>query len=345
METTQVGLDQEVTRMPDMAKADEPVCWIVLLNWNNHADTIACIDSLMRLEGDGWRLVVCDNASTDESAKALWLALTRRFGNRFHVMKEADSSDATPQPGIDAYLITNNGNHGYAGGNNVGVRFALRDPKMESVWILNNDTEVESGALAALRRHATHHPRQGIIGATLLYHDRPDVIQAAGGGTYHRWTGLCDHHGYGQPREVAARHAQRPLDYIFGAAMFIRRAWLEQVGLMDESLFLYFEEIDYCRAGRHRFDIGYCPEAIVYHKEGGTTGGKRDDVSVLADFYNLRNRLRITWRHFPYALPTVWAGLLVTMFNRWRRGQKDRLSMVLRIAFSFRHIEFKDLTR
>lgn len=329
--------------MPDMAKADLPTCWIVLLNWNNSADTIACIDSVRRLEGRAWRLIVCDNASTDGSAKALWLAMTERFGKRFHVMKQADTDNTDPQPGIDAYLIINSGNHGYAGGNNVGVRFALRDPEMEAVWILNNDTEVAADALTALRRHAALHPRQGIIGSTLLYHDRPEVIQAAGGGTYHRWTGLCDHHGYGQSRETAASHAHRPLDYVFGAAMFITRPWLEQVGLMDESLFLYFEEIDYCRAGRGRFEIGYCPAAIVFHKEGGSTGGKREAVSLLADFYNLRNRLRITWRHFPYALPTVWAGLLVTMLNRWRRGQKDRVSMVLQIAFGFQHIEFKDI--
>ncbi|MDG5496499.1 glycosyltransferase family 2 protein [Niveispirillum sp. BGYR6] len=325
--------------------AEAPLCWIVLLNWNGHADTIACIDSVMSLKEARWRLVVCDNASSDGSASILWQAMRQRFGTAFQVLSEADASATPIAPDTRAFLIQNTANHGYAGGNNVGIRLALRDPAMAAIWILNNDTEVDSNALAALWHHAEAHPRQGIIGSTLLYHDRPDVIQAAGGGTYHRWTGLCDHHGYGEPREAAQRHANRPLDYVFGAAMFIRRPWLEQVGLMDESLFLYFEEIDYCRAGRSRFEIGYCPNAIVFHKEGGSTGGKRQAVSLLADFYNLRNRLRITWRHFPYALPTVWAGLLVTMLNRWRRGQRDRVAMVLRIAFGFRHIEFKDLER
>jgi GT2 family glycosyltransferase len=334
-----------MTVTPDSQPAETPLCWIVLLNWNGHADTIASIDSLLRLRNKAWRLVVCDNASSDGSPGILWQAMRSRFGSRFQVIKEGEVDTVSPASDTDAYLIINGANHGYAGGNNVGVRLALRDPAMQAVWILNNDTEVDPDALTALWRHAGEHPRQGIIGATLLYHDRPGIIQAAGGGTYHRWTGLCDHHGYGEPREAAARHAARPLDYVFGAAMFIRRAWLEQVGLMDDSLFLYFEEIDYCRAGRRQFDIGYCPQAIVFHKEGGSTGGKREAVSLLADFYNLRNRLRITWRHFPYALPTVWAGMLVTMFNRWRRGQKDRVSMVLRIAFSFQSIEFKDLKR
>ncbi len=334
-----------MTVTPDRVTADTPLCWIVLLNWNGHADTIACIDSVMALADVRWRLIVCDNASTDGSSPILWQALSKRFGSRFQALSETEAVTAPLSPDTDAFLIQNAANHGYAGGNNVGVRLALRDPAMAAVWILNNDTEVDPGALKALWSHAVAHPRHGIIGSTLLYHDRPDTIQAAGGGTYHRWTGLCDHHGYGEAREAATRHADRPLDYVFGAAMFIRREWLEQVGLMDESLFLYFEEIDYCRAGRNRFDIGYCPAAIVFHKEGGSTGGKREAVSLLADFYNLRNRLRITWRHFPYALPTVWAGLLVTLFNRWRRGQRDRVAMVLRIALHFRHIEFKDLKR
>ena len=169
------------------------------------------------------------------------------------------------------------------------------------------------------------------------------MLQAAGGGTYHRWTGLCDHHGYGHARSAAGQWAERPLDYVFGASMYIRREWLEQVGLMNESLFLYFEEIDYCRAGRHLFEIGYCPQAVVRHKEGGSTGGKRQDISLLADFYNLRNRLRITWRHFPYALPTVLAGLGVTVINRIRRRQWRRVGMVLRIALRFNKIEFKDI--
>lgn len=331
--------------MIELPPLHDAPCWIVVLNWNSPDDTIACIDSLIAQQDRNWRLVVCDNASSDGSPQRLEQALAARFGTALRIMREDAVATAEIDPAHRAYLLLNGGNHGYAGGNNVGVRLALRDPAMAAVWILNNDTEVDAGALTALRRHADTHPRQGIIGATLLYHDRRDVIQAAGGGTYHRWTGLCTHHGYGEPRSAAARYAATPLDYVFGAAMFIRRPWLERVGLMDDSLFLYFEEIDYCRAGRGHFDIGYCPDAIIYHKEGGSTGGKRQAVSLLADFYNLRNRLRITAKHFPYALPTVWAGLLVTMLNRLRRGQRDRVTMVWRIALGFGHIRFEDVKR
>lgn len=318
-----------------------PLTWIIILNWNGAEDTIACIDAVSTLDEGRWRLAVCDNASGDGSLPRLRTALADRFGNRFAELSEAQVATTTPDH--DIYLIRNHGNHGYAGGNNVGVRLALRDPSMGFTWILNNDTVPDPHSLSALLAHAAAHPRQGLIGSTLLYAHDPGRIQAAGGARYNRWTGLSHHLGWNRPRAEAESFANAPMDYVVGAAMFIRRAWLEQVGLMDDSFFLYFEEIDYCRRGRHLFDLGYAPASIVLHKEGGTTGGHRHEISRLADFYNLRNRLRVTWRHFPYAMPTILAGLCVTALNRLRRGQADRLPMLWRIVWHFPSIRFTDV--
>lgn len=317
--------------------------WIVILNWNGAEDTVGCIDAVRQLTDTRWRLVVCDNASTDDSLPRLRAALTERFGDRFAELTEAEVAGTIP--GHDVYLVRNGGNHGYAGGNNVGVRLALRDPAMGFTWILNNDTLPQPGALSALLAHAEAHPRQGMIGSTLLYAHDPGRIQGAGGARYNRWTGLSRHLGWNRPHHEAESFADAPMDYVIGASMFMRRAWLEQVGLMDDSFFLYFEELDYCRRGRHLFDLGYAPASIVLHKEGGTTGGHRGQISWLADFYNLRNRLRVTWRHFPYAMPTILAGLCVTALNRLRRGQADRLPMLWRILWRFPSIRFEDVRR
>ncbi|MFV3075542.1 glycosyltransferase family 2 protein [Niveispirillum fermenti] len=326
----------------------DPVTWIIILNWHGADDTIACIDGVRALTGGRWRLAVCDNASTDDSLERLEAALRQRFGDGLGIIDQSSVDQPSRDeavPDRDVWLVRNTANHGYAGGNNVGLRLALRDPEMGFAWVLNNDTVPESGALAALLAHAAAHPRQGIIGSTLLYADRPGVIQGAGGACYNRWTGLVRHLGLNEPRSTAKDYAGTRFDYVIGAAMFIRRAWLEQVGLMDPGFFLYFEEIDYCRRGRHLFDLGYAPDSIVLHKEGGTTGGHRHEISLLADFYNLRNRLRVTWRHFPYAMPTILAGLAVTALNRLRRGQADRLPMIWRILWNFRHIRYEDVRR
>lgn len=323
-----------------MAVFKRPI-WIVLLNWKGADDTISCIDSLLATGEDNWRLAVCDNASPDDSLARLRAALGDRFRDDWMEVSEADVAEA--QASARAVLIRNADNYGYAGGNNVGLRLALRDPEMTHCWVLNNDTEVAPDALSQVLAHAAAHPDQGIVGSTLAYHDRPNIMQAAGGAQYNRWTGMVRLIGHAQPVAEATRFAGTRLDFVVGAAMLISRPWLEQVGLMDASYFLYLEEVDYCRKGVGRFALGYAPASLVYHKEGGSTGGKRQDISLLADFYNIRNRLRITWRHFPYAMPTVMAGLLITVANRMRRGQWDRIGMVFRIAFNFRRIDYKDV--
>lgn len=323
-----------------MDAADRPV-WVVLLNWKGADDTIACIRSLLAMDNQGWRLAVCDNASPDDSMPRLRATMDTCFGDNWTELSEADVDRVTPA--TRAFLIRNADNHGYAGGNNVGLRLALKDPGMSHCWVLNNDTEVAADALSQILHHAAAHPDQGVIGSTLAYYDRPQIMQAAGGAQYNRWTGMVRLIGHAQPVANAAAYAGTRLDFVVGAAMLIRRAWLEQVGLMDASYFLYLEEIDYCRKGAGRFSLGFAPASIVLHKEGGSTGGKRTDISELADFYNIRNRLRVTWRHFPYAMPTVMAGLLMTIVNRIRRKQWNRVGMVVRIIFNFNRIDYKDI--
>lgn len=328
--------------MVDQQETLDATTWIIVLNWRGAADTIACIQSLTGLTGANWRLAVCDNASGDGSAEQIAEAMAGLFPGRLRQIQEQEIAAETIAS-EQAYLIRNGGNYGYAGGNNVGIRLALRDPAMRFCWVLNNDTVVDPGALRALLATAMAQPRAGIIGSTLAYHHAPDRMQAAGGATYSRWTGLCRHNGSNAPVAQASAWQQARMDYVVGASMFIRRTYLEACGLMDESFFLYFEEVDYCRRGRRRFSLAYSPESLVLHKEGGTTGGRPGAINLLTEFYMLRNRLRITRRHFPYALPLVLAGLLATALNRLRRGQPERLKLIWQIARRYQRIEFRDI--
>src|SRR5688500_2937982 len=99
----------------------------------------------------------------------------------------------------------------------------------------------------------------------------------------------------------------REMSYVSGASLCVTRAYVEAVGLLDESYFLYGEEIDWVTRARGKFALAYAHDSVVYHKEGRTTGASRDGArrTALADYFMIRSRLRFTWMHAPAALPTV----------------------------------------
>jgi GT2 family glycosyltransferase len=123
------------------------------------------------------------------------------------------------------------------------------------------------------------------------------------------------------------------MDYVVGASMFVPMHFLQEVGLLDESFFLYYEELDWATRGKGRFPLAYAPKSIVYHKIGGTIGTSSNPArkSLISDFYTLRNRLHFTSRRYPYALPTVYAGMLAALAVRLVFGQWRKARMVCRL--------------
>src|SRR3546814_1772882 len=116
-------------------------------------------------------------------------------------------------------------------------------------------------------------PDIGICGSTLVYYATPERVQALGGGRYAPWFGRFRLDGFEQ-RFVLGRPAAAGLDFVHGASMFVSRAFVETVGLLDERYFLYFEELDWtARAGR-RFRLGHAPDSVVSHKEGAAENGR-----------------------------------------------------------------------
>ncbi|ADI15956.1 glycosyltransferase family 2 protein [Truepera radiovictrix] len=291
-----------------------PLVYIVLVNWNGWRDTDACLASLKALDYPNARVVVVDNASTDGSVAEL---------QRRHP---------------DLTLLPSGANLGFAGGNNVGLRYAL-EQGADYVWLLNNDTLVEPDALTHLVARAQAGAAGlpvGLCGSTLIYESRRDTVQALGGARYNRWWGTVAHIGRHRPRElpIDAAAVERQLDYLIGASMLVSRPFLETIGLMQEDYFLYFEELDWAVRARGRFALAYAPQSVVYHKEGASIGGNdraRAAKSFTADRYALQNRVRFTRRFYPYALPTVYLGLGVALINRVRRRQWDRVGLIARI--------------
>lgn len=310
--------------------------YIVVLNWRGADDTIACLQSLLGLQGAPFRIVVCDNGSADGSYERIrdWLHAYRDSHAylRDHPVcelnrEQAEQLSPAPPPGL--FLVQTGANLGYSGGNNVGIRLALSDPRTEFVWLLNNDTEVESDSLLRLVERCQARPDIGICGSKLVYHHDRSQIQGLGG-LFNPWLATSLHYQINQSSAVLYQddEVDRHLDYIVGASLFLRARLLRDIGLLEERYFLYFEEIDLARRARGRYAIGMATASVVYHKEGASTQGGR---GLLADFYVLRNRLVYTWLNDRRFIVTVWLGLFVALFNRLWRGEGKKAWNVLRI--------------
>ncbi len=311
--------------------------YIVVLNWNGFNDTIACLGSLFKLTNIRFRIVICDNLSADDSYFDIrdWI-LENKNRSSFLVNKElveldliaagkyviSDCEDAL-------YLIQTGSNLGYAGGNNVGIRFAMNQPDMRYVWILNNDTEVEPSSLFYMVNKCDLNPNIGICGSKLIYNSNRSKLQGLGG-IYNPWLCTTKHYAafYDSTLNFNDERVADEIDYIIGASMLLTKPLLDKIGLLCEDYFLYYEELDLALRMKNNFSIGVSTDSIVYHKEGASTGGKR---SALSDYYSVRNRVLITKKFHPEFLPIVIFSLLFVIVNRLRRLEFKKAWFVFKL--------------
>jgi GT2 family glycosyltransferase len=177
-------------------------------------------------------------------------------------------------------------------------------------------------------------PDVGLCGSTLLYYHSPRTVQALGGSIYNRWTARVGHIGLGLDIDDAPPHhvVECRMKYVVGASMFVRNSFLEQIGLLDERYFLYFEEIDWAKRAKGLFGLAYCPGSIVYHKEGasiGTSDLKGKQRSELSERFASRNRVLFTRIHYPAALATVIFAMLLSALHRLLTGQIRSFAMLV----------------
>lgn len=288
---------------------------IVVLNWNRKEDTLACLKSLEKLETSGIMLqvIVVDNGSNDDSVKVLKKYKSRIFGYA---------------------MLENSENLGFTGGNNRGIKGALKD-KSDYVMMLNNDTEVDPALIAELLKVAKKYPNAGIFspkiyfGAGHEYHksrykknESGKVIWFAGGevdwdnvSTVHRGVDEVDRGQYDKTEEVGNAN---------GACMFVRTKVFKDIGILDDDYYLYWEETDFCqRAKLAERKIYYAPRALVWHKVAGTSEIGGD----LHDYFLVRNKLLFG---FKYASTKVklslfqWSMGKLLLGSRWQRiGVRD----------------------
>jgi len=281
-----------------------PKVMLVVLNWNNVPDTLKCLQSLEQLSYPHYTIVVVDNGSSDDSVSRIRAAY----------------------PNVE--VLETGTNLGYAGGNNVGIRYALGQGA-DYVLLLNDDAVVHPGALSALVDAALAYPRGGFFGPKVyMIEDRQRLLSAGrvmgnGWDFPHRGIGELDEGQYDQVCEV---------DALSGCALFVSREPIETVGMLDEDFFVYREDIDWCYRGKQAgFKVLFVPEAKVWHPDTR----RRDVDSPLVTYYISRNHLLFL------AKQHLGAGIILSslatylrrvlkwsVLPRWRHEHRQRDALV-----------------
>jgi GT2 family glycosyltransferase len=284
-----------------------PEVCIIVLNWNGRADTLACLASLERLTYPAYEVVVVDNGSTDGSAAAI--------------------RTAYPQ----VTLIETGENLGYVGGNNVGLEHAKK-MGADYALLLNNDTAVASDFLSLLVEAAESDSAIGIVGPTIYYFDRPNIVWSAGGAI--DWSRGCTRMiGLDEVDQGQFGQVPRRVDFVTGCALLIKMGLVEQVGLLDPRFFAYYEETEWCvRAARAGSKTAHVPQAKVWHKISPVAR----EASPQVHYYMTRNRLLLLKLSKMGLVPWLHTLLLDygrtlaswTLRPKWRHKAHQRQAML-----------------
>lgn len=325
---------------------------ILILNYNSSEDTIECLESVLKLEGAEFKVFIVDNSSEQSHLRKIMQWAEGEENNLKTSFKELvyplvtkpisyqyfTEGEKIIEKDCKIIFIRANKNRGFAAGNNIALRHIKENIHYSNVWLLNNDTVVEKGALAELVKKSSN--TNGIIGSLLFYYSNPTILQGLGG-NFNKWFGTS------KPIKNGAKlkdvTGQEIIDYPIGASMLVTQDFLLKIGLMDESYFLYYEEIDWVLRGQKLgFRTTFSKKSIVYHKVGTSIGsGKGLIRSEFSDYYTLKNRLKITKKFYPKFLFTTYIGFLMVIFNRLRRRQFIYAINAIRIMLNLPVSKFK----
>jgi GT2 family glycosyltransferase len=262
-----VQISQDNTHLDKKeSQACAPFVSVIIVNYNGRKFLYECIKSLHAQSYTDFEIMVVDNDSADDSIEVL--------DSEFPKIR----------------VIRNHTNLGYAGGMNEGIRHT----KSSYIMTLNNDTRLESRCIERLVDTMSRDDSIGMCATKMLFPDRrinsTGICIARSGATWDRGIFEADEGQYDVSEEIFAPCA--------GAALY-RRAMLDEIGLFDEDFFLYIEDADLGFRGHLAgWKCVYVPDAVVYHKLGGT-GGFMSDLAV---YYGNRNILWYPVKNFPLTL-------------------------------------------
>lgn len=291
-----------------------PLVTIITINYNQLLLTCQLLDSLRKVTYPSLETIVIDNNSNEDP--------TAVISKNYPEVK----------------LIVGKENLGFAGGNNLGINSSHG----EYLLFLNNDTEVDPGFLQPLVNLFETNPNAGAASSMILYYDSADTIQYAGSTRIDPFTGRSKRIGYLE-KDNGQYNTVKETDLAHGAAMMVPRRVIDEVGMMPEFFFLYYEEVDWCESiKKGGYKIYVVPDSKVYHKESMSIG----KGSTLKTYYMTRNRVlymrrntaglkKFTWILFFLFFSLPKNALMFTL----KRDAQHAKAFWKGLAWNFTHME------
>ncbi len=294
---------------------------IVIINWNSYEVTEMTILSLHNTSFKEYDIILIDNHSTDGSLEKL----------------EATFKEIT--------ILKSNENLGFAGGNNLGIQYAI-DKGYKYTMLLNNDVEVEANFIEPLVEKLEGNSHIGAVQPLIYFHHDRSVIWNAGS-TFNAFLGICSTPDYNKKdSQQLFRHKEKKIDWITGCAFMVKTEILAQIGALNHQFFIYYEDVDLSfRIKEAGYQLSYVPKSVIHHIAGLSHKSKEKTkegfISAKVHYLNSRNRIWILKKYIKiYAIPTVilyhtcyFSSVSVYFIirgrwqklNAWIRGIKDGL--------------------
>lgn len=306
-----------------------PKVSIIILNHNGFKDTEPCLISLNKLAYKNFDVYLVENGSSDDG-----LIKIKKFlkENKLRYSLE---------------LIESSRNLGFAGGNNLGIKKAMKKTP-NYVLLLNNDIDIESDFLDKLiqagetnykelptyRQKIIKNPRVGILGPKIMYYSEPQKIWF-GGGKF-SWFFGGQHLSFNEEDKDADHRISPPVivDWITGCCLLIKSEIIKKFGLLSEEYFLYYEDTDFNLRIRNKgFQCLYVPEAKIYHKVSSFTKTLGNPTIY---YYHFRNALYLAHKNAPFFLRNLvihfWAGykFLKQLFKLFIPSKRESAKAIIK---------------
>ena len=323
----------------------KPTVCIIILNWNGWRDTVECLESVARLDYPGYRVLIVDNGSDDDSVIRIqeWAAgKIDKIETAFRQWVYPLSAKPLPltviddlrqslqeDSGTNSYLLLAlKENLGFARGVNTAIDFARKHLDCAYFFLLNNDTVVLPKALTELMKSFKENTELAVAQSTVYYYDQPQHIHNAGGKIF----------PWGQTKyyKSIAEQEIKPITFINGCAFCLPKTTIEKYGKLTESFFFGEEDFEFSmRAKKQGFKMVAVGSSKVYHKIAASSKKRWDGSSKTVLVFAL-NRLvdmrgfysRGLWNFWRVFSTAYFWGLL---FFKYRVSLKLSLQTVKKI--------------